>query len=79
MEDIYGDIKSRLHEFANIIYIDYERESFLLEVHKDYLDEVIKILKNNLLSLEIIFQKELKTNILTLLAAPQVFIDEIIE
>lgn len=79
MEDIFIDIKSRLDEFCNIIYIDYERESLLLEVHKDYLDEIIKIIKNNFLNLEILFQKELKTDILTMVVATQVFIDEIIE
>ena len=46
MEDIFIDIKSKLEEFIEKIYIDYERESIFLEVHKDYLDEVIKILKN---------------------------------
>jgi len=78
-EGIFIDIKSRLDEFTDIIYIDYERESVLLEVHKDYLDEIVKIIKNNWLNLEIIFQKELKSNILTMVIAMQVFIDEIIE
>jgi hypothetical protein len=78
-EGIFIDIKSRLDEFTDIIYIDYERESVLLEVHKDYLDEIVKIVKNNWLNLEIIFQKELKSDILTMVIAMQVFIDEIIE
>ena len=74
-DDIFLDIKSRLDEFASILYIDYERESVLLEIHKDYLDEIIKILKNNFLSLEIIFQKEIKENILTILACVRQIID----
>ena len=78
-EDIFFDVKSRLDEFTNDIYIDYERESLLLEVHKDYLDEIVKIIKTNWLNLEIVFQKELKSNILTIAIAMQVFIDEIIE
>ena len=74
-DDIFLDIKSRLDEFASILYIDYERESVLLEIHKYYLDEIIKILKNNFLSLEIIFQKEIKENILTILACVPQIID----
>tara|TARA_A100000172_G_C3041402_1_gene110640 strand:- start:1933 stop:2175 length:243 start_codon:yes stop_codon:yes gene_type:complete len=74
-DDIFVDIKSRLDEFTDVIYIDYERESVLLEVRKDYLDEIIKILKNNWLSLEIIFQKEIEKNILTILACVPQIID----
>ena len=76
MEDeMFSDIESRLIEFSDKIFIDYERESILLEIHKDYLDEIIKILKNNFLSLEIIFQKEIKENILTILACVPQIID----
>ena len=74
-DDMFSDIKSRLDEFASILYIDYERESVLLEIHKDYLDEIIKILKNNFLSMEVIFQKEFKTDILTILACVPQIID----
>ena len=74
-DDIFIDIKSRLDEFTDILYIDYERESILLEVRKDYLDEIVKILKNNWLSLEIIFQKEIEKNILTVLACVPQIID----
>tara|TARA_E500000318_G_C3539646_1_gene204089 strand:- start:1114 stop:1356 length:243 start_codon:yes stop_codon:yes gene_type:complete len=74
-DDIFIDIKSRLDEFTDVIYIDYERESVLLEVRKDYLDEIVKILKNNWLSLEIIFQKEIEKNILTVLACVPQIID----
>ena len=76
MEDeMFSDIESRLIEFSNKIFIDYERESILLEVHKDYLDEIIKIIKNNFLSMEVIFQKEIKTDILTILACVPQIID----
>ncbi len=74
-EDIFADIKSRLDEFTDIIYIDYERESVLLEVHKNYLDEIIKIIKNNYLPMEVIFQKEIKSDILTILACVPQIID----
>jgi hypothetical protein len=76
MEDeMFTDIESRLIEFSDKIYIDYERESILLEVHKDYLDEVVKIIKNNFLSLEIIFQKEMNIDILTIVACVPQIID----
>jgi hypothetical protein len=76
MEDeMFNDVNLRLTEFSDKIYIDYERESILLEVHKDYLDEVIKIIKNNFLCLEIIFQKELNIDILTILACVPQIID----
>ena len=74
-EDMFFDVKTRLDEFTDILYIDYERESVLLEVRKDYLDEIVKILKNNWLSLEIIFQKEIEKNILTVLACVPHIID----
>lgn len=73
MDDIFNDVKCRLQEFLEDIYIDYERETILINVHKDYLDEVIKILKNNWLELDIVFQKELKKNFLTIVAIiPQI-------
>ena len=76
MEDeMFSDIELRLIEFSDKIFIDYERESILLEVHKDYLDEVIKIIKNNFLSLEIIFQKEINIDILTIVACVPQIID----
>lgn len=75
MEDIFEDVLSRLTEFTPVVYIDYERESILLEVHKDYLDEIIKILKTNFLGLEIIFQKEIENDMTTILACIPQFID----
>jgi len=75
MEDVFDDVISRLNEFTQTIYIDYERESILLEVHKDYLDEIVKILKNNVIGLEIIFQKEIKNDISTIIACISLIID----
>ena len=73
MEDIFDDVLSRLTEFTPVVYIDYERESILLEVHKDYLDEVIRLLKTSLYSFEIIFQKEIVNDVVTILACiPQI-------
>ena len=73
MDDIFNDVKCRLQEFLEDIHIDYERETILFEIHKDYLDEVIKILKNNWLDLDIVFQKELKKDHLTIVACiPQI-------
>lgn len=72
---MFIDVKSRLDEFANVLYIDYERESVLLEVRKDYLDEIIKILKNNWLAMDIIFQKEIQSDILTIIACVPHIID----
>ena len=74
-EDIFFELKDKLSEFTDKIYLDYERESVLLEARKDYLDEIVKILKNNWLSLEIIFQKEIEKNILTVLACVPHIID----
>ena len=74
-DDMFIDVKSRLDEFANVLYIDYERESVLLEVRKDYFDEIIKILKNNWLAMDIIFQKEIQSDILTIIACVPHIID----
>ena len=74
-DDMFIDVKSRLDEFADVLYIDYERESVLLEVRKDYLDEIIKILKNNWLAMDIIFQKEIQSDVLTILACVPQIID----
>ena len=71
-EDMFFDIKS-IKEFTEVTFIDYERESILLEVHKDYLDEVIRLLKTSLYSFEIIFQKEIVNDVVTILACiPQI-------
>lgn len=73
MEDIFFDIKVRLDEFTDTIFLDYERETILLEVHKDYLDEILKTIKSSYLDLEVVFQKEIKKDILTLvICIPQI-------
>lgn len=77
--DLLDEVKERLLEFTSTILIDYERQSLLLEVQKNYIDEVIRYLMNNVLDLEIVFQKELKKDIITLVACitPVVeFLDE---
>ena len=63
MEDLYIDVENKLKEFTDIVLIDYERESILLEVRKNYLDEILKISKNSLLGLEVVFLKEIKNDI----------------
>tara|TARA_A100000171_G_scaffold10521_1_gene8339 strand:+ start:775 stop:1011 length:237 start_codon:yes stop_codon:yes gene_type:complete len=75
MEDMFNDITSRLNEYTDILFIDYERESILLETRKDYLDEIIKLIKNNFLDLEIVFQKEITSNIITILVCVPQIID----
>jgi hypothetical protein len=73
MENMFDDVNSRLKEFTDTVFIDYERESILLEVHKDYLDEIIKLLKSNFLDLEIVFQKEIINDVTTILVCiPQI-------
>ena len=62
MEDIFDDVTSRVKEFTEKIYIDYERESILLEVHKDYLDETIKIIKNKILTISLILNSPSSKN-----------------
>jgi hypothetical protein len=74
-DDMFIDVKSRLDEFTDVLYVDYERESILLEIRKDYLDEIIKILKNNWLAMDIIFQKEIQSDVLTILACVPQIID----
>ena len=73
MEDIFFDVKVRLDEYTDIIFLDYERETIHLEVHKDYLDEILKTIKSSYLDLEVVFQKEIKKDILTLvICVPQI-------
>ena len=75
MEDIFFDVKVRLDEYTDIIFLDYERETILLEVHKDYLDEILKTIKSSYLDLEVVFQKEIKKDILTLVVCVPQIID----
>ena len=74
MNDLLTSIKCRLEEFTNTIYVDYERESILLEVHEDYFDEVIREAKNNYDS-SILFVKRLKKGVVTVVISQIVIID----
>ena len=58
VEDIFFDVKGNISEFTDNYFVDYERDTILLEVHKDYLDEIFKILKSDYLLLDIVFVKE---------------------
>ena len=75
MEDLYIDVENKLKEFTDIVLIDYERESILLEVRKNYLDEILKISKNSLLGLEVVFLKEIKNDIYTIVVCVPQIID----
>ena len=75
MEDLYIDVENKLKEFTDIVLIDYERESILLEVRKNYLDEILKISKNSLLGLEVVFLKEIKNDIYTIVVCVAQIID----
>ncbi len=72
--DLFVDLKDRLKEFTDIVYIDYERETILLEVHKNYLDEIIRLIKiNPYVDFDVVFQKEIKKNIYTIaVCVPQI-------
>ena len=45
VEDIFFDVKGNISEFTDDYFVDYERDTLLLEVRVDYLDEIFKILK----------------------------------
>ena len=74
MQDVFISVKDRLKEFTDLIYIDYERESILLEVQKDYLDEIMRIIRTDpYVDFDVVFQKELKENKLTIaISVPQI-------
>ena len=74
-DDIFYELKNNLQEFTDKIHLDYERESVLLEARKDYLDELMKILRNSFLDLDIVFVKELKEGIVTIIACVPQIID----
>ena len=75
VEDIFFDVKGNISEFTDDYFIDYERDTLLLEVQVDYLDEIFKILKSDFLLLDITFVKELKPGIMTVVASIPQFID----
>ena len=74
-EDIFFELKDKLSEFTDKIYLDYERESVLLEARKDYLDELMKILRGSYLELDIVFVKEIIPGICTIIAGVPQIID----
>lgn len=75
VDDIFFYLRGNISEFTDKYFFDYERETVLLEVHVDYLDEIFKILKSDLLLLDITFVKELAPDIITVVASIPQFID----
>ena len=77
VDDIFFYLRGNISEFTDKYFFDYERETVLLEVHVDYLDEIFKILKSDLLLLDITFVKELAPDVITVVASiPQYYLDE---
>jgi len=74
MKDLLTSIKCRLEEFTNNVFVDYERESILLEIHEDYFDEVIREVKKHS-DCNIMFVKRLKKDTVTILISQIVIID----
>ena len=79
VEDIFFDVKGNISEFTDDYFVDYERDTLLLEVRVDYLDEIFKILKSDFLLLYITFVKELKPGIMTVVASIPQFVDSYID
>tara|TARA_R110000782_G_scaffold250722_1_gene338075 strand:- start:376 stop:651 length:276 start_codon:yes stop_codon:yes gene_type:complete len=75
VDDIFFYLRGNISEFTDKYFFDYERETVLLEVHVDYLDEIFKILKSDLLLLDITFVKELAPDVITVVASIPQFID----
>tara|TARA_E500000318_G_C3438901_1_gene164177 strand:- start:352 stop:591 length:240 start_codon:yes stop_codon:yes gene_type:complete len=72
--DILINVKIRLEEYTSTIYVDYERESILLEVHKDYFDEVMMEVKKYI-DMDVTFVKEIKNNHYTIVISTLTIID----
>ncbi len=79
VEDIFFDVKGNISEFTDDYFVDYERDTILLEVQVDYLDEIFKILKSDFLLLDIVFVKELTPDIITVVACIPQFVDSYID
>lgn len=79
VDDIFFYLRGNISEFTDKYFFDYERETVLLEVHADYLDEIFKILKSDLLLLDITFVKELAPDIITVVASIPQFIDSTVD
>ena len=73
MMDLLTSIKCRLEEFTNNVYVDYERESILLDIHEDYFDEVIREVKKHS-DCSIMFVKKIKKDAVTILISQIVII-----
>ena len=73
VNDIFHDLKGNIAEFTDVYYLDYERETILLEVHENYLDEIFKILNNEFF--DVVFVKELdkENKIFTIVACAACF------
>tara|TARA_R110000824_G_scaffold31867_1_gene103318 strand:+ start:2107 stop:2382 length:276 start_codon:yes stop_codon:yes gene_type:complete len=79
VEDIFFDVKGNISEFNGNYFVDYERDTLLLESRVDYLDEIFKILKSDFLLLDIMFVKELTLGIITVVYSIPPFISTYIE
>jgi hypothetical protein len=75
VDDIFFYLRGNISEFTDKYFFDYERQTVLLEVPVDYLDEIFKILKYDLLMLDITFVKELTPGITTVVASIPQLID----
>lgn len=73
VEDIFFNLRGNISEFTGKYFFDYERETVLLEVHPDYLDEIFKIINADLIGLDIVFVKAIEHNNVTVVACiPQI-------
>tara|TARA_B100001093_G_scaffold401303_1_gene388886 strand:+ start:1206 stop:1481 length:276 start_codon:yes stop_codon:yes gene_type:complete len=79
VDDIFFYLRGNISEFTDKYFFDYERQTVLLEVHVDYLDEIFKILKYDLLMLDITFVKELTPGITTVVASIPQLIDSTVD
>ena len=75
--DKFQYLKSAFGEFTNTIHIDYDRESILLEIREEYLDEVFKIVHaGDDLTTDVVFAKKLKEDdIVTVVIENMIMID----
>ena len=73
VEDIFFNLWGNISEFTGKYFFDYERETVLLEVHPDYLDEIFKIINADLIGLDIVFVKAIEHDNVTVVACiPQI-------
>ena len=71
--DKFNPLKDALGEFTNDFFIDYERESIYIQIPLRYADEIFKIINSNINNnnekIDIVFVREFKPGILTIVAA----------